>query len=170
MLTWGTNMGSLKRVGKGQYSSVYEHPIKADYVLILSRDKFKELLSEAVTHISDECLVHIPELTYVGSLDYDSVYECKRYVRVTKKHWPKAYADYLEIKRCIDAFRGNYATELAYLKYSSVKHNTALAALWELSNLAVSCYQRALLDYAKRNFMVNPDTGELILNDLYFEP
>lgn len=163
-------MSRLKRIGRGAYSTVYEHPCKADYVLIISRDKFKEMLEEICTYFSDECLAHIPELTYVGALDYETVYECRRYARLTKKHWPKAYADYLEIKRCIRALPNNFATKLAYLKYSSVKHNTALAALWELSNMAVNYSQYALLDYAKRNFMVDTDTGELILNDLFFEP
>lgn len=163
-------MGRLNRIGRGAYSTVYEHPCKADYVLILSRDKFKEILEESISYFSDACIVHIPELTYVGALDYKTVYECRRYARLTKKHWPKAYADYLKIKRCIHALHNNSATKLAYLEHSRVKHNIALEALWELSNLAVSCYQRARLDYAKRNFMVNPDTGELVLNDLYFEP
>lgn len=36
--------------------------------------------------------------------------------------------------------------------------------------MAVSYSNYTLLDYAKRNFMVDSDTGELILNDLFFEP
>lgn len=163
-------MGQLKRVGKGAYSDVYEHPLKVDYVLIVGRDVFKEMLVDVSSSISDEHLAHIPELTYVGALDYATVYECKRYARLTKKHWPKAYTDYLEIKRRILALRGNSATKLARLDYPSVVHNTALFALFELSNLAVCYSKHALLDYAKRNFMVDPDTGELILNDLFFEP
>lgn len=95
VLIWGTSMGQLKLIGKGKYSSVYEHPCKVDYVLILSRDKFKEMLGDASNYFSDACLVHIPELTYVGALEGASVYECKLYARLTKKHWPKAYADYL---------------------------------------------------------------------------
>lgn len=170
MLTWGTDMGNLSCIGKGKYSSVYEHPLKADSVLILGQDPFKEMLVEVRCHISEEFLVHVPQLEHTGELDTSVVYEAPRYVRLTKKHYPKAYADYVEIGACIGKLRHKSVIRLAQLARCTVEHNGALGALWELSNLALNYSKNALLDYAKRNFMVDPATGELVLNDLFFEP
>lgn len=139
-------------------------------MLILGRDIFKEMLVDIRCHISEELFVHLPQLVHVGELGDFNMYESPRYARLTKKNWPNAYVDYEEIQACMGTLMNNSALQLARLAVRTVKHTSALAALWELSNLAISYSKRAHVDCVKRNFMVNPDTGELILNDLFFEP
>lgn len=163
-------MGALKRIGKGAYSKVYEHPTKVGYVLILGRDLFKDMLVDNRFTLTEELQLHLPDIEYVGMLDCDTVYACKKYDRLTKKNYPKAWEDYASVQNCIVSLENARAETLAKLNYNHLQYNTALSALWELANIAYSYCAGAQLDHPKRNFMVDPSTAALVLNDLFFNP
>jgi len=149
-------------IGKGLFSKVFK--VSENEVVILTNDNAKECMS-----CFCQGYKHIPRMERIEDIGEFQAYKMPLYNKLTKKNFPKAWKEYVEINKALKYLRlEKWTCFAACIKAIQDNENLSESLKESLSGLfdmMASYTDEIFLDLAKRNFMVDHE-GILILTDI----